>query len=599
MNLSPNLFKRGLMILVVPIFCQLLFVAHLVFALNVIADIRKQESQSYELIRTAYTCFRETTEGIVSTGLAISLGRDTNPEQKRDKLMSITKRSNELADRIETDPLQKENAQGLRKATSILSGLLELLFPKTTADSWHVKEHEQDKTLIRSVTLQYLEALAKVVDVEEQRNAGETALANKNIDQLWIVFACAIVVSLAMAVILGRYYVASISKPLKHLRESGTLLSERQNLRTPMEGAVEFSQVDALLHLVAAEVEGALNREKDVVQNAGELICSLDRDEVFRVANPYVERLLAYRENDLIGRHLSEVAASAELLDAIDKMRTTVQSGSLTTFELRMRRKDGGSVDTKWSCVWSPAHEMFFCIVNDITEQKRAEQLKLDFSETVSEDLRSPLVAIQMSLNALTEGRLGNLPPEAALTLKKTSKNVDRLILLANELLDFQKIKGGKMQIEPVECDLNEIVAEAVDCISVTAEAKNIELQLPKGSFRLTCDRTKILQTVVNLLSNAIKFSPKDSAIKINLREGAQHIELQVIDFGPGIPENYQKRIFEPFEQVPSAQSKVGTGLGLAICRLIVETHGGTIAVTPVDGATGSIFTISLPKLMS
>jgi len=185
-------------------------------------------------------------------------------------------------------------------------------------------------------------------------------------------------------------------------------------------------------------------REKEVVVNAISLICSLDSDEVFQEANPYAKRMLGYFPEEMVGKHLSEFAIGADLIEVIEALRSTVHSGSLSTFELTMRHKDGSSIETKWSCAYSNSHQKFFCIVDDITDEKRAEQLRIDFSDTVSQDLRNPLISIQQILESIKNGSHGAVSNEVDKTLDKTSRNVDRLVLLANELLDFQKIKGRK-----------------------------------------------------------------------------------------------------------------------------------------------------------
>ncbi len=105
---------------------------------------------------------------------------------------------------------------------------------------------------------------------------------------------------------------------------------------------------------------------------------------------------------------------------------------------------------------------------------------------------------------------------------------------------------------------------------------------------------------MVNLLSNAIKFSPKGSEVEVKVVESGEFTEAQVIDHGPGIPEGYEKKVFEKYEQVPNdKKTKVkGTGLGLPICRAIIEQHGGTIGVRPTPGG-GSTFWFSIPRVGS
>lgn len=623
MRLEPSLFQRGLIIIALPLVCQVALLAYLFSVLNSIQEIRDHEKASYQLLRDTYDCFRRSTEEIVTTTLVRSMREEVNQVEKRRQMEILIANSKKLADQIEANPRQKRNAIELRKATEKLSGAVKGAFPVTYADDWNTSQYTVKRKPLEEATIDYLAVLKRIVKIEEKYNTIDDRKTKDAIGKLDFIFIFAVVGSLVLAAYLARYYAVSISKPLKHLSGSAELLAEMKTLPTRLESSsLEFSQVDSLLHLVSNEVEGALNREREVIANAVELICSLDQNEVFQAVNPYVERMLGYTQDELIGCHLSELADVSELPDATEHMRSTMETGTRTTFELKLRRSNSTVINTKWYCVWSEAHQMFFCIVNDVTEQTRAEQLRIDFSETVSDDLRQPLLNIQRSLFNLIHASDETVSPEIAKTLTKTSKNVDRLILLANELLDFQKLRGGKMQLEPAPCDLSEIIGDAVDCIDILAEPKKIKITRPTGSYCLECDRTKILQVVVNLLSNAIKFSPVDSTIRIEARESSSTgLEFHVIDSGPGIPEDFQQRIFEPFEQVPGAQAKVGTGLGLAICKLVAEAHGGSISVSsiaspasgskapadasqrfkppvkqPAENGTGSIFTVSLPK---
>lgn len=603
MNRAPRflnmLLYRGLLLVVLPMVCQIVFLVYLMTVIT--CDIKvniNRSSQSYNLIRKAYNYFRQTGSGVVITGLSNTLGQQPSPEVAKQRLQKLKLDAEELSTSIASDPNQRKNLEDLTASSKTYFAMLEETVPKGTSSEWHLETKRTLRRDIENYTPIYLEILTRIIDVEEKKNAADVEAVRKSIYRLSFVIALAAIAPIVLAVLLGIYYSNSISRPLSQLSSNGLLLSKRLKLPEVMDDAVEFRDVDKVLHLVSVEVEAALAREKEVVDNACDMICSLDRDDTFRATNSYSKRMLGYDAEELISLHLSDIALNEGFISAIESMHTTMHAGTVAMFELTMRRKDGGLVETKWSTVWSPSHQLFFCIVNDVTDLRRAEQLKHDFSDAISNDLSSPLVAIQTSLHNLLEGSCGEISRDVSTILTKTSKNVDRLVLLANELLDFQKIKGGKMQISPKLCSLSQIVEEAVDCVSTLAEPTQINLQLPKKNFSIECDRLKILQTIVNLLSNAIKFSPAKSTVEIAIEGDDQWVELSVIDAGPGIPADYQQRIFEPFEQVPSSQAKIGTGLGLAICKLIAEAHGGSISVASVSSGqsdSGSTFTIRLP----
>lgn len=183
--------------------------------------------------------------------------------------------------------------------------------------------------------------------------------------------------------------------------------------------------------------------------------------------------------------------------------------------------------------------------------------------------------------------------------MQTSAKNVEKLIALVNDLLDFQKLKAGKMQLRLEPHALQSIVQEAAELLDESAQQKSIQLILPEGELVIECDHNKILQTVVNLLANAIKFSSQNSLVTVEIMHAGDKVFLSVSDSGPGVPEKFREKIFEPFEQAPSDRAKEGTGLGLAICKLVAEAHGGSIRVESSgeqgDTSSGSRFVVELP----
>ena len=222
----------------------------------------------------------------------------------------------------------------------------------------------------------------------------------------------------------------------------------------------------------------------------------------------------------------------------------------------------------------------------------------------VTHDLRSPLTALFGSLKLIAAGAKGPVSPLVESEINIAANNVSKLCMFVNDLLDFQKLRVGKMQLNLAECALEEIIEETVEFVRSVAESKNIALRVHAGHCVIRCDKPKLLQTITNLISNAIKFSPEDEAVDIEIAEFPNSVQVSVIDRGPGVPAQFQERIFEAFEQVP-ATAKLGTGLGLAICKLIVEAHGGSIGVVggnlnqsdpSLPNSSGSKFWFRIPK---
>lgn len=236
-------------------------------------------------------------------------------------------------------------------------------------------------------------------------------------------------------------------------------------------------------------------------------------------------------------------------------------------------------------------------ILNDITERKRLEN---EFISLVSHELRTPMTSTIGALDLLNSGQLGTLSDRGKQILQVAIRNSERLIRLVNDILDLERMKSGKIAIEPVRCHLHPLLVQATETMQAmaTQAGVNIVLELCDAVDRvaLNLDSDRILQTLTNLLSNGIKFTEPQGTVKLTANVKDNHCHIVVRDTGRGIPANKLESIFERFQQVDASdsRSKGGTGLGLAICRHIVQRHEGKIWVESELGK-GSAFYIELP----
>ncbi|NMG21103.1 hypothetical protein DP116_17270 [Brasilonema bromeliae SPC951] len=232
-------------------------------------------------------------------------------------------------------------------------------------------------------------------------------------------------------------------------------------------------------------------------------------------------------------------------------------------------------------------------IINDITERKRLEN---EFISLVSHELRTPLTSLMGSLDLLGTGQLGTLSAKGQQVLNIATTNTERLIRLINDILDLERMKSGKIPMQPVKCNVADLIDQAVAAMQAMAERAQITLLTEVVAAELIADPDRILQTLTNLLSNAIKFSEPGGTVWLRVRR-SHEVQIEVQDCGRGIPANKLQTIFERFQQVDVSDSrkKGGTGLGLAICRKIVEQHHGKIWVESVLGQ-GSTFHVILPS---
>ena len=253
---------------------------------------------------------------------------------------------------------------------------------------------------------------------------------------------------------------------------------------------------------------------------------------------------------------------------------------------------------------------VWYGYLTDITDQKqfeskldearkvaeKANQIKSDFLSMISHELRTPLNAISGSTYSLLQEQ----PSEhQKSTLNTINFAVDNLIIMINDLLDFQKIEAGKLTIEENPFQLEELVNQIIKGLSFHArDSKNaLELHLSEGlGIWVKGDKTRLSQVLNNLITNALKFTHEGKVdVKVQLKEqknGKARVYFEVMDNGIGIASENQEMIFNDFDQVKPTFSKKygGTGLGLSITRKLLNLMGGAIALRSEEGKGSSFY---------
>ena len=302
-----------------------------------------------------------------------------------------------------------------------------------------------------------------------------------------------------------------------------------------------------------------------------------------------------YSKSEVIGKDISQYysfSASEKYDQVLQKCQT---ENFVRNQELEFQSKSGQikTILLSLELIELGGTECTLQIMNDITERKRLEN---EFISLVSHELRTPMTSTIGALDLLNSGQLGTLSDRGQQILKVAIRNIERLIRLVNDILDLERIKSGKITIEPVDCDLVPLLIQATETMQAMAEKAQVQVLLEPSPISLKLDPDRMLQTLTNLLSNGIKFTEPGGTVKLKASVNGDRCQITVQDTGRGIPEDKLESIFERFHQVDASdsRSKGGTGLGLAICRHIVERHNGKIWVESVLGK-GSKFYISLP----
>ena len=234
-------------------------------------------------------------------------------------------------------------------------------------------------------------------------------------------------------------------------------------------------------------------------------------------------------------------------------------------------------------------------VLSDVTEQNRIETVRSDFVANVSHELKTPIGAVSLLAETLTQ----ESDPEVIARLsKRLEAESQRLGRIVNDILDLSRIEGQLLD-DRTAIDLEEIVAEVVDRLSTVADNRRVRIQTQTASTFISGDRLQFISLAHNLIENAVKYSEDNGEVKVTLEyinDEKPLVKLQVQDTGIGIPEREQERVFERFYRVDRARSRQsgGTGLGLSIVRNVAMQHGGTVEVHSVEHE-GTTVTVHIP----
>jgi two-component system sensor histidine kinase KdpD len=223
------------------------------------------------------------------------------------------------------------------------------------------------------------------------------------------------------------------------------------------------------------------------------------------------------------------------------------------------------------------------------------ERLQTALLNSISHDLRTPLVSITGALSSLAEGGPG-LDPEIYRSLLETAREeADRMNRLVGNLLNMTRLEAGAMQVVKQPGDIQDAIGTALDNLDDRLKERQVQIDIEEGLPLVPMDFVLIVQVLVNLIDNALKYSPLDLPIEVRAGRNVSTVFASVSDRGVGIPAGDLEHIFEKFYRVQRPEMISGTGLGLSISKGIVEAHGGRIwAENRLGGGTTISFT--LPK---
>lgn len=387
--------------------------------------------------------------------------------------------------------------------------------------------------------------------------------------------------------------VRSIADVARRYR-SGDLTPTRLDFGDDELGVVARS-LDESVQVVGRQLaEQARDRARTEAILAGmvEGVIVVDRQGRLQLANDAAQRMLKL-DGVGIGRPYIETIrhpAIAELVAAVLLDRTP------EPLQLSPPRDPSRTIIARAAPATGDAAHGVVLVMHDITDLRRADQIRRDFVANVSHELRTPLTAIRGYVEALSEEDVN--PEDTRRFVAIITRHTDRMDRLVRDLLRLARLDAGQETLAVVACETRPLAqAVATDLASALAERQqSVDIAIGPGAEIIRGDPARLHDALRNLVANAITYGPEGTTVRIEASRTDGFVTISVLDEGPGIPEEDLSRVFERFYRVEKSRARDpgGTGLGLAIVKHLVELHGGQVrAENRAEG--GARFTVTLP----
>ncbi len=406
------------------------------------------------------------------------------------------------------------------------------------------------------------------------------------------------IIGLVLALLFGIGIARLLTRPIRAItRAVNDLAAGKSDVKIPVYGPDELSQLASTINrlngqltVTIRELANEKSKLSTIIEGMTEAVIALDEKNIVEFYNPAAQRILDFPDATT-GRNLLEVSRIYELANLIDETRLAEEPLQREIELIGLEPKHFQASATLL------ANQGIIIVLSDISRLKQLEKIRREFVANVSHELRTPLTLIQGNIETLKGEKNPKAIERSLATIERHSERLNRLL---TDLLDLSSIEQDEAKFSFRKVDLKTIIKRSVANFTKQAQAKHqtLKVQTEPELSSVSADPDRLDQVLSNLLDNAIKFTPDGGKIVVRALPQNTYVRVEVIDNGPGIPEEDQPRIFERFYRVDKARSRElgGTGLGLAIVKHIIEAHNGKVWVESVLDR-GSKFCFTLPTV--
>jgi NtrC-family two-component system sensor histidine kinase KinB len=480
-----------------------------------------------------------------------------------------------------------DETHGFKKAKAdylSFMGAYEVSADPTRVLSGNDELTEKFNLLRNGLITEHKRALDDISTVE--RKARERALLVAGL--LGLVGLAVLIIGFITAHAIARRF----GEPIEALAQAADRIGQGNfDVTLPVSSAVELNQLtrrfgimaEALREHQATNVDELLagqQRLQAVLDGIDDGLLMIDRQGHLEHLNPVAQRQLGW-DSDRLGRGLGEALEHPEL---DEQLQLVLRGGTLERMPDDLSIEVDGETRLLTYSLTPVIHTQghilgAVMVLHDVTEQRAFERVRSEFVLRASHELRTPVTGMHMAFGLFRER--SHFPPESreADLLDTVNEEMQRLMQLINDLLNFSRYQNGLQKLTLAPCSIEDLLEQAQIRFADGAREKGVELLVEvQGPLpRLQADQAQLDRVLDNLIDNALRHTATGGRIRLQARRHGERVIISVEDNGEGIAYGQQGRIFEPFVQV--GRKKGGAGLGLALCKEIVQLHGGRMGV--------------------
>lgn len=436
---------------------------------------------------------------------------------------------------------------------------------------------------------------------------------------LWITIAGTICLLFALTMLFN--LPGNIANPIKELTASiKEIAAQNYSQRVHFDKHNEFGQLSIAFNTMAEKLEEykAGNLEKlmiekkrieTLINNMNDPVIGLDENKNILFMNDVALKITGLKAAQVTGKAVQDISIHNDLIRMLVKDLFNVNEEDVKIKSLPVKifadNKESYFEKEIIPIKILPTGEKeekqigTVILLQNITSYKELDFAKTNFIATVSHELKTPISAIQMSLQLLENIQVGKLNNEQQTLIEGIKEDAGRLLKITGELLNMTQVETGTIQMNILPSNVKDIIDDAINANRAAADQKQIrfEITAPDQLPKVLADNEKASWVLTNLISNAIRYSYDNSVIYVTVNVEKDKIKFSVTDTGQGIPPQYLGKIFDRYFRIPGSK-KEGTGLGLSISKEFIEAQGGQISVKSDFGA-GSTFSFTLNYLQN